>query len=476
MKKLPGQENFPDWYNQVVLDAGLADYGPVRGTMIIKPYGYALWEQIQSVLNEDMKKAGVQNAYFPLFIPESFLKKEKKHIEGFAPEVAVVTHAGGKKLEEPLIVRPTSETIIYDAFSKWIQSYRDLPLMINQWANAVRWEMRTRLFLRTSEFLWQEGHTAHATRSEAEQEVRRALKMYQRLAEDFFAMKVAIGKKTLSETFAGAEYTTCLESLMKDGKALQMGTSHLIGEGFAKEFGISFLDETGHRKPVITTSWGVSTRLIGGIIMAHGDNAGLILPPRVAPIQIIVIPIWKTQPEQAAVETVLTSLEQMAKEHHLRLHIDRRDTLTPGFKFNDWELKGVPLRVEIGPKDVARDQVVVVRRDTGSKNALPLKQLPSEINQILGDIQQNLFKRHSEFVNQHTQTVDAYPEFTTLAENTSGFIRAFHCGQTECEAKIKEETKATARVIPFDQPDLKTKKCVKCKQSAQYQVLFAKAY
>lgn len=477
MQKLPKQEdNFPDWYNQVVLDADLADYGPARGTMIIKPYGYAIWERIQQLLDADIKKAGVKNMYFPMFIPESLLNKEKNHIEGFAPEVAVVTHGGGKKLEEPLIIRPTSETIIYDAFSRWIQSYRDLPLLINQWANVVRWEMRTRLFLRTTEFLWQEGHTAHATPEDAAQEVERALKMYQKLVEESFGIKVIAGRKTKSETFAGAEYTTCIEGLMRDGKALQMGTSHFIGEHFAKQFGVSFLDEHGQKKNVITTSWGVSTRLIGGLIMAHGDDKGLILPPRIAPYEFVVVPIWKTAEERAQVAQVVDGLLHTWEQNGRRAHVDWRETVTPGFKFNDWELKGAPIRIEIGPKDVAQQHAVVVRRDTAEKMSIPLTEIHEKLNTLVQTVQQDLFNRHAQFVTQHTHPVATYDEFTQLADQTAGFLKAFHCGQAECEAAIKEETKATARVIPFDQPEGIKRPCIRCNQPGAYEVLFARAY
>lgn len=477
MQKLPTQaEHFSDWYNQLVADAGLAEHGPVRGTMIIKPYGYALWERIQFLLDKDIKKAGVQNAYFPMFIPESFLNREKDHIKGFAPEVAIVTHAGGKELEERLIIRPTSETIIYDAFSRWIQSYRDLPVLINQWCNAVRWEMRTRLFLRTSEFLWQEGHTAHASVKEAENEVERALKMYQKLAEETFAMKVIAGRKTKSETFAGAEYTTCIEGLMKDGKALQMGTSHYIGENFAKQFGVTFLDERGERKPTLTTSWGVSTRLIGGLIMAHGDDQGLLLPPHIAPYEAVIVPIWKTDEERAQVKQIVDGLMKQFEIDLHRIHVDWRDQLTPGFKFNEWEMKGAPIRIELGPKDVAKQQVVMARRDTKEKMIVPLLEVSGKLSQTLEDVQVELFKRHSAFVTSHTHTVTAFDQFKLLADKTAGFIQSFHCGQEACEAAIKEETKATARVIPFDQPDSSKSTCVRCSQPATYQVLFAKAY
>lgn len=477
MKKLPKQsESFADWYNQIVIDADLADYGPARGTMIIKPYGYKIWERLQMLLDIEIKKAGVQNVYFPLFIPESFLKKEKNHIAGFAPEVAVVTHGGGKKLEEPLIIRPTSETIIYDAFAKWIQSYRDLPLMINQWANVVRWEMRTRLFLRTSEFLWQEGHTAHANRVEAESEVARALTMYQRLMEDVFAIHVIPGKKTAAETFAGAEYTTCIEGLMRDGKALQMGTSHMIGESFAKEFGVSFLDQDGARKPVVTTSWGVSTRLIGGLIMAHGDDKGLILPPAIAPYEVVIIPIFKTPQERQTVSAVISEMQKTWNKNNLRVYIDWRENITPGFKFNEWEMKGAPLRLEIGPKDVAKNQVVLVRRDTGEKISVTMLQVHTSISHALKSIQTDLFQRHFNFVTEHTSAVVTFEEFKQKLEKVTGFIQAFHCGQTDCEAAIKQETKATARVIPFDQPPVQAAKCIRCQQPAAYQILFAKAY
>lgn len=477
MQKLPKQQdNFPDWYNQVVLDADLADYGPARGTMIIKPYGYAIWERIQQLLDKEIKKAGVKNMYFPMFIPESLFNKEKNHIEGFAPEVAVVTHGGGKKLEEPLIIRPTSETIIYDTFSRWIQSYRDLPLLINQWANVVRWEMRTRLFLRTTEFLWQEGHTAHATPEDAAKEVERALIMYQKLVEESFGIKVIAGRKTKSETFSGADYTTCIEGLMRDGKALQMGTSHFIGEHFAKEFGVSFLDENGQKKNVITTSWGVSTRLIGGLIMAHGDDKGLILPPHIAPYEFVVIPIGKTEEERTLVMNVISQLTETWEKNNRRFFVDKRETVTPGFKFNDWELKGAPIRIEIGPKDVAAKHVVVVRRDTGEKTIVPLTDIHEKLAELVETVQQDLFNRHSQFVAEHTHAVSTYDEFKQLAEQTAGFIKAFHCGQAECEAAIKEETKATARVIPFEQPEGSLGSCIRCGQPGEYEVLFARAY
>lgn len=477
MKKLPTQqENFPEWYNQLVVEAGLADYGPVRGTMIIKPYGYAIWERIQTLLNEEIKKAGVQNMYFPMFIPQSFLQKEASHIEGFAPEVAVVTHAGGKKLDEPLVIRPTSETIIYDTFAKWIQSYRDLPLMVNQWANVVRWEMRTRLFLRTSEFLWQEGHTAHASREEAAVEVLRALSMYQALAADIFAMKVIPGHKTASETFAGAEYTTCIEGLMRDKKALQMGTSHFLGQHFSQTFGVSYLAASGQRELVFTTSWGVSTRLIGGLIMAHGDDAGLILPPRIAPYEVVIIPIWKTADEKQLVLKVIEGIISELEKNNHRLHVDWRENLTPGFKYNDWEMKGVPLRMEVGPKDVQKNQVVLVRRDNGEKMFVPHPETLTRVHSLLEDIQNSLLARHTTFVDQHTFTIANFKEFKTHAECTDGFLRAFHCGQAKCEASIKEETKATARVIPFTQPSLQDQHCVRCNQPAKQEILFAKAY
>ncbi|KKP37025.1 MAG: Proline-tRNA ligase [Candidatus Peregrinibacteria bacterium GW2011_GWA2_33_10] len=466
-------QDFSQWYLDVIKEADLAEYSKVKGCMIIKPYGYRIWELIQREMDDRIKAAGVQNCYFPLFIPESFINREKEHVKGFAPECAIVTHGGGKKLAENLYVRPTSETIMYDTFSEWGQSYRDLPLLINQWANIVRWEMRTRPFLRTTEFLWQEGHTAHATLEEADIEAARALKMYNDFDKNFLALPVLTGKKSRKETFAGALYTLATEALAKDGKAIQAGTSHNLGQGFAKSFNIQYQDEKGELQYVWQTSWGVSTRLIGTIIVVHGDDHGLVLPPKVAPYQIVIIPIYKTDQEK---DKVLEFVENMKDsfDKNLRVHVDNRENLSPGFKFNEWEVKGAPIRIEVGPKDLEKDQVVLFRRDTLEKMSIESGNMKKEVDKLLSEIQENIYKKALEFQKENTFSVNDYNEFKNLISEKSGFYKAYFCCDAKVEEKIQDETKATIRVI-LDE-DVKGKRCFYCGGEATQEVVFAKAY
>lgn len=472
MKVTPREEDYSRWYTDVVVKAELADYAPVRGCMIIRPYGYALWENVQKALDARFRATGHKNAYFPLFIPESFLAKEEEHVEGFAPQLAVVTHGGGKELEEPLIVRPTSETIINAMFAKWIRSWRDLPLLINQWCNVVRWELRTRLFLRTLEFLWQEGHTAHATAEEAEEEARRILEVYREFAEEEMAIPVIVGRKSESEKFAGAVHTYTIEAMMQDRRALQTGTSHFLGQNFAKAFEITYQTKDNRLEYVWQTSWGVSTRVIGAIVMAHGDDQGLILPPRLAPIQAVMIPIWRSDKQEAevrkAVEGVKDELESVRHE------FDDRETYTPGWKFNEWEQKGVPLRIEIGPREVEREQVVLVRRDTGEKTITPFQGLKERVEASLEEIQKNLYRRALAFREENSYQVDDYEGFKGILEGPGGFLWAHWCGSAECEARIKEETKATIRAIPFQEEE--RGECIRCGETSIQRVVFAKAY
>ena len=468
----PRDKDYSRWYTDVILQAKLADYSPVKGCMVIRPNGYAIWEKIQHILDGMFKATGHVNAYFPLFIPESFMKKEAEHVEGFAPEAAVVTHGGGEELEEPLYVRPTSETIIWSMYKKWIMSYRDLPILINQWANVVRWEMRTRLFLRTTEFLWQEGHTAHATREEAEEETLRILEIYRKFAEEYMAMPVIVGRKTENEKFAGAVNTYSIEAMMQDKKALQAGTSHYLGINFAKAFDVKFQDKDGELKYVHATSWGVSTRLIGALIMTHGDDDGLIIPPRLAPVQIVIVPIWK----EATRATVLEYSERVYAQlkERFSVKLDDRDQYKPGYKFAEWELQGVPLRVEIGPRDVENSQLVLARRDTREKVPVALNEMVPKIEALLEDIQQSLFNRALQMRQENTFTLDDYHEFKEVLEK-GAFIRAHWCGSGECELKIKEETKATIRNIPFDEPE-EEGKCIYCGKPSSRRVIFARAY
>lgn len=481
----PQSKNFSAWYNDVVKKADLAEHGPVKGTMVIKPYGFALWDNIKDALDGMIKEAGHVNAYFPLFIPKSFFAQEAKHIEGFAKECAIVTHTRLKavdgdiivdpdsKLEEEVIVRPTSETIIWSMYKKWIQSYRDLPLLINQWANVVRWEMRTRLFLRTTEFLWQEGHTAHATAEEAEEETLTILEIYRRLAEEVLAIPVLTGRKTEIEKFAGAEHTYSIEAMMRDKKALQSGTSHNLGQNFAKAFKVTFQNKDNQEKLVYATSWGVSTRIIGAVIMAHGDDKGLRLPPKVAPHQVVVIPIFRNDEQKKIVEEYLNPILDTLKKKSVRTNVDWRDE-SPGFKFNDWEMKGVPIRMEIGPRDIENDQVVLVRRDTGEKSTVQVNAIVDKVSQMLDDIHNNLFAQAKEFMNNNTHKIDSYDEFKKIIKD-GGFIRCGWDGTSETELKIKEETGATTRVIPFDE-NPKDLKCIYTGKPAKHEVIFAKAY
>jgi prolyl-tRNA synthetase len=468
-------DNFSQWYNQVVRKAELADYAPVRGCMIIRPYGYAIWEHIQRFMDDRFKETGVLNAYFPVLIPRSFIEKEAEHIAGFAPELAWVTRGGGEELEEPLAIRPSSETIISHSFARWVQSYRDLPILINQWNNVMRWEKRTFLFLRTAEFLWQEGHTAHRTLEEAEERTLMMLEVYRAFAEEDAAMPVIIGRKSENEKFAGALRTYTVEALMGDGKALQAGTSHNLGTNFARSFDIQYLDADGRRKYCATTSWGASTRLIGGIIMVHGDNAGLILPPRLAPYQVVVVPIWRKDAEKAAVNEMVARVEKMLKGK-VRVKLDMSEN-TPGWKFNEWELRGVPVRLEIGPRDVQNNSVVLVRRDNRVKETVGIEVLETRLPTLLEEVQQALFQRARAFRDQNTHYTDSYAEFKQLIAEKRGFVRVKWAEDTAAELAIKEETKATLRVIPFDQPEGGVQgKCFYTGKPATCEAIFARAY
>lgn len=464
------------WYTDTIQQSELADYSPVKGCMVIRPYGYALWENIQKPLDQMIKDTGHQNAYFPLFIPESFLQKEKEHVEGFAPECAVVTHGGGKKLEEPLIVRPTSETIINYMFAKWVQSWRDLPLLINQWANVVRWEMRTRLFLRTTEFLWQEGHTAHASEKEAEEEAAKMLEVYRDLAENWLALPVITGQKTDNERFRGAVRTYCIEAMMRDGKALQAGTSHYLGQNFARAFNIQFQNAGGELEYAYQTSWGVSTRLVGAVVMGHGDEKGLVLPPKIAPVQVVIVPIYKKEEDKAQVMERCRQIQAELKTS-VRAHLDDRDQYTPGFKFNHWEQKGVPLRLNIGPKDVEKNVVEIVRRDTGEKmRDINRNGISATVEDLLKKIQQNIFDRALEHRKANTVSASNYEEFKALLKEKNCFIEAYFAGSNEDELKIKEETKATVRAIPFDGQSEAGGTCFYTGKAATKKVVFAIAY
>ncbi len=467
-------EDYARWYTDVIAAAQLADYAPVRGCMVIRPNGYAIWEKMQQALDRLFKETGHVNAYFPLFIPESFMKKEAQHIEGFAPECAVVTHGGGKKLEEPLYVRPTSETIIWSMYKTWIQSYRDLPILINQWANVVRWEMRTRLFLRTTEFLWQEGHTAHATEEEAEAETRQMLEVYRHFAEHYMAMPVIAGVKTEKEKFAGAERTYCIEAMMQDRRALQAGTSHNLGQNFARAFDVTYQTEAGSREYVWATSWGVSTRLIGALIMTHSDDRGLVVPPRLAPIEVVVVPIWHGDEERAA---ALERLQQVTAswKGKFSFKIDDRDNYRPGWKFNEWEQRGVPIRLEMGPRDLQKDVMVLVRRDTGEKREVPQERLLEEIPATLEAIQKNLFDRALAFREEYTFEEDDYAAFKKKIDEPGGFFWIHWCGARECEDRLQEETRATIRAIPLEQRK-EEGKCLLCGGPSHERVLAAKAY
>ena len=467
-------ENFSDWYNEIIQKAEMADYAPVRGCMVIKPYGWALWENIQKALDKRFKETGHQNAAFPLFIPMSFLEKEKEHVEGFSPELAVVTIGGGQTLEEPLVVRPTSETIIGHMYSKWIKSYRDLPVLINQWANVVRWEMRTRLFLRTLEFFWQEGHTAHATAQEAEEETRRILDLYTDFAVNEAAVPVVPGLKSKTEKFAGALHSYSIEAMMGDTKALQSGTSHNLGQNFAKAFEIQYLDQNNQLQHCWTTSWGVSTRFVGAIIMTHGDDQGLILPPRLAPIQIVIVPIFRSDEEFSLVMPVVEQVK--AALAGFRVKVDDRSEVTPGFKYHDWEMRGVPLRLEIGPKDVQNGTVMAARRDIpgkAGKTLIQQDQIAAQVSELLKTIQASLLQRATEFRDSNIHEPKDYADLQNIVQN--GWAYAWWCEDAACEAKVKEDTKATTRCIPLDQEG-GSGCCIVCGQPAASKVYFARAY
>ena len=474
MKNLtPMSEDFNQWYTDIIQEAELADYSPVKGTMVIRPYGYAIWENIQKYLDNKFKETGHKNAYFPLFIPKSFIQKEAEHVEGFSPELATVTHAGGKELEEPLIVRPTSETIINHMFSKWISSHRDLPMLINQWANVVRWEMRTRLFLRTSEFLWQEGHTAHATSEEANEEAIKMLNIYEEFVQDIAAVSVRKGSKSEIEKFAGAEKTYSIEAMMLDKKALQAGTSHELGQNFSKAFDIEFSDKNNQLQHPFQTSWGVSTRLIGMIIMAHGDDKGLKLPPKLAPIQIVIVPIVPNEDDKELVMSKVKEINQLLDEH--RVEIDDRDEVTPGFKFNEWELKGVPIRIEIGPRDIENNKVIISRRDIeNSKNDILIDNLSKEIDKLLIDIQENMFHKSKEHMNNNTTHVDSKEELIETLKNKEGFVTCYWYENKNDEIEIKELTSGTIRCYPLENVD--QKKSINNKEKDGAFTIFSKAY
>lgn len=482
-------DNYAEWYQQLVVKADLAEHSAVRGCMVIKPYGYAIWEKMQQVLDKKFKDTGHVNAYFPLFIPKSFFSKEANHVDGFAKECAVVTHyrlkndENGKgivvdpdaKLEEELIVRPTSETIIWNTYRNWIQSYRDLPILVNQWANVVRWEMRTRLFLRTAEFLWQEGHTAHATRSEAIEESEKMMNVYADFAQNFMAIPVIKGLKTETERFAGAEETYCIEALMQDGKALQAGTSHFLGQNFAKAFDVKFATAEGKQEYVWGTSWGVSTRLMGALVMTHSDDNGLVLPPNLAPIQIVIVPIYKTEEEFVAVSAAAHTLVSQFKKLKISVKFDDRTTHKPGFKFAEWELKGVPVRITIGPKDIENGTFEVARRDTLSKEVILKDEIVEHVNVLLETIQNDLFQKALHYRDTHITEVHSFEEFKTVLEDKGGFVSAHWDGTPETEEKIKELTKATIRCIALDQVK-EEGSCVFTGEPSTGRVLFAKAY
>jgi len=488
-KKIKRSDDYSAWYNNLVKSADLAEHSAVKGCMVIKPYGYAIWEKMQAELDKRFKETGHQNAYFPLFIPKSFFTKEASHVEGFAKECAVVTHYRLKvdentgeiivdpeaKLEEELIVRPTSETIIWNTYRDWIKSYRDLPLLINQWANVVRWEMRTRLFLRTTEFLWQEGHTAHATSQEAEAETKQMLEVYAEFAETILAVPVIKGVKTANERFAGALETYCIEGLMQDGKALQMGTSHFLGQNFAKAFDVKYVTKENKQEYVWATSWGVSTRLMGALIMCHSDDEGLILPPNLAPIQVVIVPIFRKEEEKILVLEKAKQIQKALKAKNISVKLDDRDNLTPGYKFAEYELKGVPVRIAIGPRDVQNESVEVARRDTKEKQVMSSIDIDHKIEHLLSQIQNNIYQKALDYRDEHITAVDTWDEFIDALENKTGFVSAHWDGTTESELKIKETTKATIRCIPLNNKH-EEGKCVLTGKPSSQRVLFAKAY
>ena len=476
--KLPTRaEDFAEWYNRLVLKADMADYSPVRGCMVVKPYGWTLWENMQAGLDRRFKETGHVNAAFPMLIPMSFFEKEKEHVEGFAPELAVVTHGGGEKLEEPLVVRPTSETIVGYMYAKWIKSYRDLPVLINQWGSVLRWELRTKLFLRTAEFYWQEGHTAHATEQEAREETFRMLDVYADFCINDAAIPVIKGVKTESEKFAGAAMSTTIEAMMQDKRALQSGTSHYFGENFARAFDIKFLDHNNTLQYCHTTSWGFSTRVVGAIVMTHGDDQGLVMPPKLAPIQAVIVPIYKNDTEKSRVMEVADRIFAELKDAGVRIKMDDREGLTPGFKFNDWEFRGIPVRVEIGPKDVEKGSVALARRDVpgrDGKSFVPQADLAATVKNLLTDIHDSMLKRAIQYRDANIHDPQSYEEFKEAV--TGGWAFSWWCGDAACEARVKEETRATARCIPLDTQPGGTGKCIVCGREADKKVLFGKAY
>jgi prolyl-tRNA synthetase len=469
-------EDFSEWYTQVVLKSTMADYAPVKGCMIFREHSYAIWEKIQRIFDEKIRATGHRNVYFPLFIPESFLKKEAEHFQGFVPEVAWVTIGGDTPLEERLAVRPTSETIMYATYAKWIRSWRDLPIKLNQWCSVVRWETRaTKLFLRTREFLWQEGHTAHATREEADKEVMEILNAYKDVMETYLAVPVLTGKKTENEKFAGALYTTALEALMPDGKVLQMGTSHNLGQHFSKVFDIKFLDEQEKERYVWQTSWGISTRIIGALVMVHGDDKGLVLPPKIAPIQVVVVPIPYKGAEPEMILSKAKGIFKSLQERGIETILDDRAEYTPGWKFNEWELKGVPIRIEIGPRDVKQKQVTMARRDTYEKIAVKEEETVATVMRLFEEIQNNLFNRAKKLLQENTFTVKTYDEFKEVLKEKGGFIRASWCSNSKCEQEIKDETGATIRIVPLEK-EKPFSKCMHCGEEAKEVVYFGRAY
>ncbi len=466
------EQNFSQWYIDIVLKSEMTDYSPVKGCMVIRPTGYGIWENIQKHLDRMFKETGHVNAYFPMLIPESFLKKEAEHVEGFAPECAVVTHAGGKQLEEPLVVRPTSETMVWAMYKNWINSYRDLPILINQWANVCRWEMRTRLFLRTTEFLWQEGHTAHATEQEAIEETEQMVNIYQKFCEEYMAMPVIVGTKSEQEKFAGAVKTLSIEALLQDGKALQAGTSHYLGQNFAKAFDVKFQNQNKEQEYVYASSWGVSTRLIGAMVMSHSDDNGLVIPPKLASLPVVFVPIWRSDEEM---ELVLKNADEMTQGwDKLFFKIDDRDNIKPGRKFNEWELKGIPIRIEIGPRDCESKEVVVVRRDTGEKVTMPMEGLLPKLEALLDDIQDNLLANAKKRMVEGTHIADDFKEYKK-AVKTGGFYKIHWCGENSCEDYIQERSKSTIRCIPFDAPD-EEGECIVCQKPSKRRVIAAQSY
>lgn len=468
-------EALSDWYTDVLLKAKVADYAPVKGCMVIRPYGYALWEAVQGILNRFMKTADVENAYFPIFIPHSLLEKEKQHVAGFSPELAVVTVGGGEELKDPLVVRPTSETVMYDMYAKWVQSWRDLPVLINQWNNVVRWEKRTYLFLRTTEFLWQEGHTAHETEDEAMEMVMKALDWYRQVYEDYFAVPVIAGRKSETEKFAGAKKTFTVEALMPDGKALQGGTSHNLGQNFSKSFDISFQNREGKMDFVWQTSWGFSTRSLGGLFLTHGDDNGLIMPPKIAPIQVVIMPIHKKNESEDVLSAYCQEIKEALDNAGVRSKLDKRSEPSVGRRFNEWEVKGVPVRFEIGQNEWKEHTVTIARRDTGEKITVSRKEMLPEIERILANIQEGLFAKAKKFVEDNTHIVDTFEEFTRAMETHRGFIKALWCEDAVCEAEIKEKTKATTRCLPLDSED-EDGVCVHCGKAAKHRWVFGQSY